>query len=163
MEKEAVHSFGAPPKKVNSWRSISLEERQMKGWQGIYLSLLRIHINVSSNAGAQLGRLAEVKVDSEFTAPCNTRILYPADGGNMHCFTARTACAVLDVLGPPYCDSEGRHCQYYYDYPFADYTVDGVSVPAEEKSCYAWLEEREKPEDFTVVGALYSGPKIVAK
>lgn len=121
------------------------------------------NVNSGGGGGAQLGRLAEVKVDSEFTAPCNTRILYPADGGNMHCFTARTACAVLDVLGPPYCDSEGRHCQYYYDYPFADYTVDGVSVPAEEKSCYAWLEEREKPEDFTVVGALYSGPKIVAK
>lgn len=118
--------------------------------------------------GVQRGRLAKVKVDSEFTSPCNTSILYPADGGNMHCFTARTPCAVLDVLGPPYCDSEGRHCQYYYDYPLSDCTVDGVSVPSpapaeEEKSCYAWLEERERPEDLTVVGALYSGPKIVGK
>ncbi|KAK4393080.1 Plant cysteine oxidase 1 [Sesamum angolense] len=58
-------------------------------------------------------RLAKLKVNSEFTAPCGPSILYPTEGGNMHCFTARTACAVLDVLGPPYCDPEGRHCQYY--------------------------------------------------
>lgn len=58
-------------------------------------------------------------MDSNFTAPCNTSILYPADGGNMHCFTAVTACAVLDVLGPPYSDPDGRHCTYYLDYPFS--------------------------------------------
>ncbi|XP_059294006.1 plant cysteine oxidase 2-like [Lycium ferocissimum] len=101
-------------------------------------------------------RLAKVKMNSEFRAPCKTSILYPADGGNMHCFTARTACAVLDVLGPPYCDPEGRHCQYYYDFPLAN-----ISVPEEQKGEYAWLKEREKPEDLTVVGAPYKGPKIV--
>lgn len=102
-------------------------------------------------------RLAKVKMNSEFRAPCKTSILYPADGGNMHCFTARTACAVLDVLGPPYCDPEGRHCQYYYDFPLAN-----ISVPEEQKGGeYAWLKEREKPEDLTVVGALYKGPKMV--
>ncbi|XVF58202.1 hypothetical protein PTKIN_Ptkin07bG0045100 [Pterospermum kingtungense] len=107
-------------------------------------------------------RLAKVKVDSDLTAPCNTSILYPADGGNMHCFTAVTACAILDVLGPPYSDPEGRHCMYYFDYPFTKYSVDRVTVPEEEKGKYAWLEEREKPEDLTVVGALYNGPnKIV--
>lgn len=62
--------------------------------------------------------LAKVKVNSELTPPCNTSILYPADGGNMHRFTAKTACAVLDVLGPPYCDPEGRHCQFYQELPF---------------------------------------------
>ncbi|KAL0431700.1 UNVERIFIED_CONTAM: Plant cysteine oxidase 2 [Sesamum radiatum] len=66
-------------------------------------------------------RLAQLKLDSELTAPCPTSILYPADGGNMHCFTAVTACAVLDVLGPPYSDPDGRHCQYYYDFPFANF------------------------------------------
>ncbi|KAM3250627.1 plant cysteine oxidase 2 [Capsicum chacoense] len=106
-------------------------------------------------------RLAKLKVNSKFRAPCKTSILYPADGGNMHCFTAKTACAVLDVLGPPYCDPEGRHCQYYYDFPFADLSVDGLSVPEEQQSEYAWLIEREKlPEDLTVAGALYSGPKL---
>lgn len=106
-------------------------------------------------------RLAKVKVDADFTAPCNTSILYPADGGNMHCFTAVTACAVLDVLGPPYSDPDGRHCTYYLELPFTKFSVDGVSVLEEEREGYAWLQEREKPEDLTVVGATYRGPKIV--
>uniref|UniRef100_A0A5B7AB86 cysteine dioxygenase n=1 Tax=Davidia involucrata TaxID=16924 RepID=A0A5B7AB86_DAVIN len=106
-------------------------------------------------------RLAKVKVDADFTAPCNTSILYPADGGNMHCFTALTPCAVLDVLGPPYSDPDGRHCTYYLDFPFSRFVVDGVSVAEEEREGYAWLQEREKPEDLVVVGAKYSGPKIV--
>lgn len=63
-------------------------------------------------------RLAKIKVDSDFIAPCDTSILYPTDGGNMHCFTAVTQCAVLDVLGPPYNDAEGRHCAYYIEHPF---------------------------------------------
>ncbi|WMV17451.1 hypothetical protein MTR67_010836 [Solanum verrucosum] len=71
-------------------------------------------------------RLAKVKMNSAFRAPCKTSILYPADGGNMHCFTAKTACAVLDVLGPPYCDPEGRHCQYYYDFPFSN--ISGIHL-----------------------------------
>lgn len=145
--------------------------------------------------------MAKVKVNSEFTAPCETSILYPANGGNMHCFTAVTACAVLDVLGPPYSDPEGRHCTYYRDLPFTSFSgfhpetissppssyylypldsfhnyrqllsknnklpcenaVDGaLSVPEEEREDYAWLQEREIPEDFTVVRAPYRGPII---
>ncbi|PQQ06760.1 plant cysteine oxidase 2 [Prunus yedoensis var. nudiflora] len=106
-------------------------------------------------------RLAKVKVDADFTAPCDTSILYPADGGNMHCFTAVTACAVLDVLGPPYSDPDGRHCQYYLDFPFSHFSVDGLSVAEEEKEGYAWLQEIEKPGDLAVDGAMYRGPKIV--
>ncbi|KAG5226893.1 2-aminoethanethiol dioxygenase [Salix suchowensis] len=117
-------------------------------------------------------RLAKVKVNSNFTAPCNTSILYPNDGGNMHCFTAVTACAVLDVLGPPYSEPDGRHCQYYLDFPLADFSVldnisladnpvDGLKLPEGEKEGSAWLSEREKPEDLTFVGELYRGPVIV--
>ncbi|CAN7059034.1 unnamed protein product [Brassica rapa subsp. trilocularis] len=106
-------------------------------------------------------RLAKVKVDSNFTAPCDTSILYPADGGNMHCFTAKTACAVLDVLGPPYSDPAGRHCTYYFDHPFSSFSVDGVEVGEEEKHKYEWLKEREEePEDLTVTAMMYSGPII---
>lgn len=101
-------------------------------------------------------RLAKGRVNSVFTAPCKTSILYPADGGNMHCFTGVTPCAVLDVLGPPYCDSDGRHCQYYLEHPFSDSSGEG-----KEKDVYAWLEERENPEDLTIIGSLYNGPKIV--
>ncbi|OWM69757.1 plant cysteine oxidase 2-like [Punica granatum] len=106
-------------------------------------------------------RLAKLKVDSNFTAPCATSILYPADGGNMHRFTAVTACAVLDVLGPPYSDPEGRHCTYYDDHPFSRISVEGVSIPEEEREGYAWLEERERPEGISVVGAPYRGPMFV--
>ncbi|KAG7017714.1 Plant cysteine oxidase 2 [Cucurbita argyrosperma subsp. argyrosperma] len=107
-------------------------------------------------------RLAKVKVDADFTAPCDSSILYPADGGNMHCFTAVTACAVLDVLGPPYSDRDGRHCSYYLDHPFTKFSVEeGVSVPEADRERYAWLEEREQPKDLAAVGAVYKGPKIV--
>ncbi|XP_048140424.1 LOW QUALITY PROTEIN: plant cysteine oxidase 2-like [Rhodamnia argentea] len=106
-------------------------------------------------------RMAKVKVNSEFTAPCETSMLYPANGGNMHCFTAVTACAVLDVLGPPYSDPEGRHCTYYRDLPFTSFSVDAASsVPREEREDYARLQEREIPEDFNVVGIPYRGPII---
>ncbi|XP_030530864.1 plant cysteine oxidase 2 isoform X1 [Rhodamnia argentea] len=128
-------------------------------------------VDGSGGASAVLGnpqiqpcgvRMAKVKVNSEFTAPCETSILYPANGGNMHCLNAVTACAVLDVLGPPYSDPEGRHCTYYRDLPFTSFSVDGASssVPEEEREDYAWLQEREMPEDFTVVGFPYRGPII---
>ncbi|KAF9604091.1 hypothetical protein IFM89_002766 [Coptis chinensis] len=106
-------------------------------------------------------QLAKVKVDSVLTAPCSTSILYPADGGNMHCFTAVTSCAVLDVLGPPYSDPEGRHCTYYLDFPYSSFSDDAGAVAENERESYAWLEEKEKPDDFNVVGAMYRGPKIV--
>lgn len=67
-------------------------------------------------------RLAKVKTDGTFTAPCRTSVLFPQDGGNLHCFTAITSCAVLDVLGPPYSNpEEGRDCTYYNDSPYASF------------------------------------------
>ncbi|KAL5167321.1 Plant cysteine oxidase 2 [Glycine soja] len=105
-------------------------------------------------------RLAKVKVDADFNAPCDPSILYPAEG-NMHWFTAVTACAVLDVLGPPYSDPDGRHCTYYQNFPFSSYSVDGLSIPEEERTAYEWLQEKEKPENLKVVVKMYSGPKIV--
>ncbi|KAK7266330.1 hypothetical protein RIF29_18973 [Crotalaria pallida] len=106
-------------------------------------------------------RLAKIKVDADFTAPCNPSILYPNDGGNLHCFTAVTACAVLDVLGPPYSDPDGRHCSYYLNYPFSRFPVDGTNIPEEERKDYEWLQEREEPNDVQVLGKMYSGPQIV--
>ncbi|KAH9615301.1 hypothetical protein KSS87_006010 [Heliosperma pusillum] len=106
-------------------------------------------------------RLAKLKVNANFAAPCDTSILYPAAGGNMHCFTAMTACAVFDVLGPPYSDLDGRHCAYYLEHPFDRFSVDGLSVVESEKEDHAWLQEKDKPRDLAIVGALYRGPKIV--
>ncbi|XP_008808325.1 plant cysteine oxidase 2-like [Phoenix dactylifera] len=106
-------------------------------------------------------RLAKVKTDDVFKAPCETSILYPAAGGNMHRFTAVTSCAVLDVLGPPYSKSEGRDCAYYNDLPYSSSSGDAVLVPGEHEG-YAWLKEMEgQPDDCIVVSGEYKGPKIV--
>lgn len=61
-------------------------------------------------------RLAKVHVDSDFTDPSST------SGSNLHCFRALTPCAILDVLGLPYSDSQGRHCAYYQDYSFSTFS-----------------------------------------
>ncbi|CAI0380676.1 unnamed protein product [Linum tenue] len=62
-------------------------------------------------------RLAKFAVDKVLTAPCGTSVLYPNAGGNLHCFTALTPCAVLDILTPTYNEQAGRKCTYYHDYP----------------------------------------------
>ena len=63
-------------------------------------------------------RLARLRANRIFTAPCDTSVLYPTSGGNIHEFTAITPCAVLDVLGPPYSKDDGRDCSYYKDSPY---------------------------------------------
>ncbi|PWZ30831.1 Plant cysteine oxidase 2 [Zea mays] len=103
-------------------------------------------------------RLAKVKVDGILTAPHETAVLYPEDGGNMHCFTAQNACAVLDVLGPPYDDGSGRHCQYYNVRSSAISVAGSTILPGGDR--YEWLEESEPSRDFYLVGSTYMGPKI---
>ncbi|XP_074581590.1 plant cysteine oxidase 2-like isoform X2 [Curcuma longa] len=106
-------------------------------------------------------RLAKVKTDAIFNESSTTSVLYPEEGGNMHCFTARTSCAVLDVLGPPYSIAEeGRDCTYYRDYPY-DSCYGDINTMPNGNGAYAWLEEKEEPNDFVVVGAKYNGPKIL--
>ncbi|TKY46310.1 Plant cysteine oxidase 2 [Spatholobus suberectus] len=60
-------------------------------------------------------------------SPCDTSVLYPTSGGNIHEFTAIIPCAVLDVLGPPYSNEDGSDCSYYRDHPYA-------AFPNEESS-----------------------------
>lgn len=66
-------------------------------------------------------RLAKLAVDKVLTAPCDTKVLFPNTGGNLHCFTAVTPCAVLDILAPPYSEDAGRKCTYYRDYPYSTF------------------------------------------
>lgn len=64
-------------------------------------------------------RLAKLAVDKVLTASSAPSVLYPKAGGNLHCFTAVSPCAVLDVLSPPYNEDKGRRCTYYHDYPYS--------------------------------------------
>ncbi|RYR57014.1 hypothetical protein Ahy_A05g022750 [Arachis hypogaea] len=72
-------------------------------------------------------RLAKLAVDKIMTTPCETSILYPKHGENLHCFTAITPCTVLDILSPSYREDEGRKCTYYHDYPYSTFYFPGTS------------------------------------
>ncbi|GMY20247.1 plant cysteine oxidase 2-like [Fagus crenata] len=107
-------------------------------------------------------RLAKLKADRVFEAPCDTSVLYPKTGGNIHAFTAITPCAVLDVMGPPYSKDDGRDCSYYKDYPYTNTASNGeTEVTIEDSDSYAWLEEIEMPENSQMDGIEYLGPQII--
>ncbi|KAJ7971944.1 plant cysteine oxidase 2-like [Quillaja saponaria] len=106
-------------------------------------------------------RLAKLKADDIFTAPCNTSVLYPTTGGNIHAFTAVTPCAVLDVFGPPYSKEDGRDCSYYKDHPYTAFKNGDILAAEEEKEQYGWLEEIEMPENSKMDGIEYMGPQII--
>ncbi|CAL9039528.1 plant cysteine oxidase 2-like isoform X2 [Musa acuminata AAA Group] len=114
---------------------------------------------IKSSTGASLAKL---HTDAISVAPCETSVLYPAAAGNLHCFTAVTSCAVLDVLGPPYDDEEGRACTYYRRNACSNLPGDGLTRCGEREEYYAWLEERgSEPDELVVRGAEYKGPRIV--
>ncbi|XP_011623281.1 plant cysteine oxidase 3 [Amborella trichopoda] len=111
---------------------------------------------IRTEANSQL-RLAKLRVDNVLTAPCETSVLFPRSGGNIHCFTAITSCAVLDVLAPPYSEAAGRNCTYYNDYPLSS-LENGFDLHDEES--FAWLEEVEAPDDFYIRSGKYKGPAV---
>eukprot|EP01018_Ginkgo_biloba_P014852 Gb_41311 [translate_table: standard] len=116
-------------------------------------------VNMQKKTDQSQSRLAKLKTDTIITAPCETSVLYPTTGGNIHCFTAVTSCAVLDVLAPPYSDIGGRHCTYYHDYPYLSLPGIGTKKPDDDQD-YAWLEVLDSP-DFFVRGGEYTGPRVV--
>ncbi|GLT87446.1 hypothetical protein SLE2022_055280 [Rubroshorea leprosula] len=104
-------------------------------------------------------RLARLEANSVFKAPCDTSVLYPTTGGNIHQFRAITPCAVLDVLGPPY--SHDRDCSYYRDFLYSAFSNgETTGVTEEERESYAWLEEIEMPENPPMDRIEYLGPQI---
>ncbi|CAN6465009.1 unnamed protein product [Victoria cruziana] len=104
-------------------------------------------------------RLAKLKVDNVFTAPCDAFVLYPASGGNLHCLQAVQPCAVLDVLGPPYSVQDGRDSTYYQELPYSSYS-GAAYVREDETDQYRWLEKIEQP-NLQVGPADYTGPEII--
>ncbi|KAI3993861.1 hypothetical protein MKX01_002874 [Papaver californicum] len=125
-------------------------------------------VDSGSPSSSQL-RLAKLKADKVFTAPCNTSVLYPTSGGNIHAFTALTPCALLDVIGPPYSKEDGRDCSYYRDFPCSVSIALGrknwwnmSSEPSlEENNAYGLLEEIKMPKDLKMEGIEYLGPQII--
>lgn len=109
-----------------------------------------------SESSSQM-KLASLKADGVFTAPCDTSVLYPTSGGNIHAFTAITPCAILDVMGPPYSKKDGRDCSYYRDIPYT--TLQNER--GEERERYWWLEEIEVPKESEMEGIEYMGPQII--
>ncbi|URE25552.1 2-aminoethanethiol dioxygenase [Musa troglodytarum] len=106
-------------------------------------------------------RLAKLVLDSEFTAPCNTSILYPTAGGNIHTFTAITPCAVLDVLGPPYSKEDDHDITYYQDHPYRKYSDGDTDQGGVEDHCHGWLEEIDVSRYLKMDGVAYLGPQVV--
>ena len=79
--------------------------------------------------GSNQPRLARLVADRETQAPTSPLALFPHDA-NIHTFHAVTACALLDVLHPPYARDE------------------------------AWLLEIERPDQFIVHRGHYRGPRV---
>ncbi|XP_043810036.1 plant cysteine oxidase 3 isoform X2 [Manihot esculenta] len=106
-------------------------------------------------------KLAKLAVDKVLTAPCGTSVLYPKSGGNLHCFTAVTPCAVLDILTPPYMEDAGRKCTYYHDYPYSSFsTRNGTEIRDGKEDDYAWLAEMGTPDNLYMRQGVYTGPAV---
>ncbi|CAK9206346.1 unnamed protein product [Sphagnum troendelagicum] len=117
------------------------------------------------NADPSRRRLAKREVDHVLTAPCETSVLYPTTGGNIHAFTALTPCALFDVLAPPYSRASGRKCTYYHNIPKGVFPVETEELQVDgdtpiNDSCYDWLEGFELPKDYKVERVEYRGLKV---
>ncbi|GER41802.1 hypothetical protein STAS_18540 [Striga asiatica] len=99
-------------------------------------------------------RLAKLKANKTFTAPCDTSVLYPTSGGNIHEFRALTPCAVLDVIGPPYSKEDGRDGSFYKEATYDTLSdVEECTKKVEVVGgCYRWLEEIEIPKESKMDG-----------
>ncbi|GBF92614.1 hypothetical protein Rsub_05228 [Raphidocelis subcapitata] len=87
--------------------------------------------------GARAARLVS---DCVLSAPTPTSVLFPADGGNIHAFTALSECAILDVLTPPYAPAAGRDCTYYREaFPPALLDAAGRPLLAPSEDVAGWV------------------------
>ncbi|XP_076952929.1 plant cysteine oxidase 1-like [Bidens hawaiensis] len=106
-------------------------------------------------------KLACLKEEGVLTAPCGAKVLYPTSGGNIHEFTAITACAILDVAGPPFSREEGRDC-LYYKYVTHEIPPNENMLKKEDGKDYRWLKEIEVPKESLKMDRIeYLGRKIV--
>lgn len=138
----------------------------------------------SGGAPATPPRLARLVLNADLRAPCDALVLFPESGGNMHRLAASTACAVLDVLGPPYSAGE-RDCTYYQDLSYSHRLLaradDEEEAAGGDDDARAadddddehrrrrarrrrlgwWLVETGKPEELEMYEVPYKGPPIL--
>ena len=91
-------------------------------------------------------RAARQVADTILTPEAPTFCLRPRFA-NIHRFTATSACAVVDLLLPPYDERSGRDCHYLR------------SVTESSGGGMVALEAAAAPPDFVIQGAPYRGPR----
>jgi hypothetical protein len=99
-------------------------------------------------AGGAAGGAALVAGERVSVGPAPAALLHPVEG-NVHAFTARTPCAVLDVLGPPYSAREGRDCTYLAE--------SEPGTPAGQRTL---LRSVPPPPQLRITRGVYSGPPM---
>ncbi|CAM9687396.1 unnamed protein product [Scytosiphon promiscuus] len=80
--------------------------------------------------GAEMGAFGEQQQRRTVTASTRSFLLTPSEG-NVHAFRAPAACAVFDVLIPPYDNTRGRKCSYFRVEPPAA-ARSGATSPGRE-------------------------------
>jgi hypothetical protein len=119
----------------------------------LYGSLHVRSLDWAPGGSAAVGGPATLTADGELRGPCDARILRPA-AANLHAFTAVSACAVLDVLGPPYDAREGRDCTYYQEN--GEEGGDAGAAPGSA----AWLSPIPPPPSLRISRAHYVGAPL---
>ena len=101
-----------------------------------------LHVR-SLDCADSAGGEATLAFDGELTGPAPPLVL-TGSSRNVHCLTARTECAVLDVLSPPYDSPAGRGCTYYSEAKLV-------------------LRRIPAPKTFVVRRAPYTGPPLLPR
>ncbi|KAK9223948.1 hypothetical protein WN944_012397 [Citrus x changshan-huyou] len=99
---DSVVCLNALVKNFNQINALALLMGLMVAW----------HFSVVGNFTARPAKLVR---DCEMTAPCGTTILHPTSVVATFIVSKLyvTPRALFDVLSPPYCSEDGRHCSYY--------------------------------------------------
>ncbi|WJX22449.1 cysteamine dioxygenase [Trifolium repens] len=121
-----------------------------------------VELPASCDLSRVAARPAKLVRDCQMTAPCDTTILYPNRGGNLHCFRAITPCALFDILSPPYSleeEENGRNCSYYRRSLRPDLPVV-EELRRMNQAEITWLEVTPPPCNLIIAKGDYKGPNI---